>query len=442
MIVSFSVSNFLSFAGEQTFSLLASAVPGSPHSDHLTDVPDSEVQALRVGVIYGANGAGKSNLFRALGYLRDLATTARPRNSGTGRVPFRFGGLPHEPSVLDIQFSFRDGLYRYGCAVNDESVVQEWLAQVVGGVDRTIFERTTSEDGDVRVSGPAAGERMDALMKVGGPANQTFLSTIGANLRPEDAGGAVTDVLEWFRVRLGLIAPDEVLSTLGSSLQKDSGLREFAGDFLRSCSTGVDSLEVVASEVAEDEVRRGLSGWRLQELTATGRNVRLSDGSEIVHDSGKFYRMVIHARHQFAADVGDLELAEESDGTRRLLDLVPALYQLRTAGGLLFIDEIDRSMHPHLVRRFVEYFLEKCAGEGRQLILTTHESNLLDLSLLRRDEIWFAEKDTHGATNLYSLLEFPERDNQDIRKHYLQGRFGAIPFPADFDRLVHESPAP
>ena len=131
-----------------------------------------------------------------------------------------------------------------------------------------------------------------------------------------------------------------------------------------------------------------------------------------------------------------LGLGDESDGTRRLLNLLPVLRPTAFSGTVFVIDEIDRSLHPILVKEFVEFFLKSSTGEFRQLILTTQESNLLDQDLLRRDEIWFAEKDQAGATRLYSLLDFKVRNDLEIRKHYLQGRFGAIPFLGDMDALL------
>lgn len=125
-----------------------------------------------------------------------------------------------------------------------------------------------------------------------------------------------------------------------------------------------------------------------------------------------------------------MDIAEESDGTRRLLNLLPALYHMTSRTSVFFIDEIDRSMHPLLSRTFLEFFLNKC--NESQLILTTHESNLLDLKLLRRDEIWFTEKDASGTTHIYPLTEFRVRGD-NIREHYLQGRFGAIPFLGNWE---------
>ena len=155
------------------------------------------------------------------------------------------------------------------------------------------------------------------------------------------------------------------------------------------------------------------------------------------------YRVSVQAAHeQNSGKFISLDLTEESDGTRRLLHLIPALHDLYKDGSVYFIDEIDRSLHPMLVRSFLQFFLRSCDGSQRQLIMTTHESNLLDQDLLRRDEIWFAEKDAAGATSLYSLMDFKVRNDLELRKHYLQGRFGAVPFLADPSRLPVEIDQP
>jgi hypothetical protein len=157
----------------------------------------------------------------------------------------------------------------------------------------------------------------------------------------------------------------------------------------------------------------------------------------------RVYQISVQAAHEHErGKVVRLELAEESDGTRRLLNLISALHRLRTIGGVYIIDEIDRSLHPMLVKEFLEFFLKSRSAGAGQIIVTTHESNLLDQDLLRRDEIWFAEKDQSAATRLYSLLDFKVRNDLEIRKHYLQGRFGAVPFLGNLDNLPAMTDAP
>lgn len=448
MIVSFSVSNFRSFAAEETFSLVASNRMYGHHESHAVCIPDSAEKVLRTAVLYGANGAGKSNLFKALAYLAEMALRPREKNSGTGREAFRFGEEQKQPSGFDLRFVAGSKLYRFGFKVDDQRITEEWLVRVNGSREEEIYERVTDSQGKVTIEAKGlkdAGEKLAALATVGGPQNQTFLATIRATLNLSDWGDELIVVLNWFEQSLKLIKPDTYFMRLGHLLALDAKFLEFAGEFLKSSSTGVDHLKVVKKELTEEQLR----GLLPESVVARVLKGMQEDGAAVVPirenmellvertGENHFYHLTIQAAHEHqAGQVVSLELSEESDGTRRLLQLIPALHHLRTRGGVYFIDEVDRSMHPMLVWKFLEFFLQSCAEGQKQIIVTTHESNLLDLDLLRRDEIWFAQKDQTGATRLYSLADFKARKGLEIRKHYLQGRFGAVPFLGNLDRLL------
>lgn len=446
MIVSFSVENFRSFAAEETFSLVASNRFTGHLEDHAVPIPGSDEKVLRSAVLYGANGAGKSNLFKALSYVETMVLHPREKNSGTGREAFRFGDQQDQPSSFDLRFVAGDKLYRFGFKVDDQRITEEWLVWVDGGREREIYERITDPTGKVTIEAKglkAAGEKLEALATVGGPQNQTFLATVRATLNSSDSGEDLLNVLSWFEHQLRLVKPNSSFLWLGHFLAQDVGFLDFASEFLKSVSTGVDHLEVRKEVITEDQLRVLIPDDRLSSVLKDlqeGRVVRLGGDREIfVERTGenRFYLLTIQSAHQHqAGQPVPLELSEESDGTRRLLHLIPALHRLRTSEGVFFVDEIDRSMHPMLVWKFLEFFFKSCKGAQRQLLVTTHESNLLDLSLLRRDEIWFAEKDQSGATKLYSLADFKVRKDLEIRKHYLQGRFGAVPFLGNLDRLL------
>jgi energy-coupling factor transporter ATP-binding protein EcfA2 len=448
MLVSFSVSNFRSFSTEESFSMVASSRLAGAHEDHAIAIPDSTEKVLKTAAIYGANGAGKSNLFKALQYLKSVALEPRPKNGGTRRDAFRFGGEPTDPSCFDLQFIAADKLYRFGCKLNDQRIVEEWLVRVEGGREKPLYERITSEDGNVEVEAPSwKGKKLRALIIIGGAQNQSFLATILATLEKSDLDEELRAIVAWFQDGLNLVGPDDRFAFLGAKLAKESELLEFAGDFLKMSSTGVDRLSVQKSEITEDELRNFLPVSmaaqimdKLRDEGAAGLLMPLGSGNDLLierTDKDHFCRITIHAEHQQqSGDTIALDLGEESDGTRRLLDLIPALHDLRSNNAIYFIDEIDRSLHPMLVRKFLESFLNSCDGGQRQIIVTTHESSLLDLDLLRRDEIWFAEKDAASATRLYSLADFNVRKDLEIRKHYLQGRFGAVPFLGNIDQLM------
>lgn len=456
MIVSFSVSNFRSFSLEQTVSLVASNRLGSSHEDHACSIPNAKEKVLKTAILYGANGAGKSNLFKALRYLKTIALKPRKKNSGMEREKFCFGAGLDEPSVFDLQFIANNKLYRYGVKVDDHRVVEEWLLEIIGSKQKILYERITDEQGNVRVESgnpEFTKGKLGALFTVGGPQNQSFLATIQATLVSSDYGSELSEVINWFDVNLTFIGPDTSFGSLGHLLASDSEFLTFAGDFLRSASTGVSHLQSQKTEISEEELRNLLPKKfvsKLLEDIVEDKDgiavISLEQGNELLierSEENHFYRISIQAAHEHqSGKVIPLDLSEESDGTRRLLNLLPALHFLQTGNAVFFIDEIDRSMHPILAKQFLEFFLKSCQGGRHQIIITTHESNLLDLDMLRRDEIWFAEKDQTGASHLYSLADFNVRTDQDIRKRYLQGRYGAIPFLGDLNALLRNEDLP
>lgn len=444
MIVSFSVANFRSFLSEETLSLVGSNRLSGSHEDHAVAIPDSKEKVLRAAVLYGANGAGKSNLFKALQYVKSVALEPRP-HSGTGRQPFRFSGAPDAPSSFDLQFIAADKLYRFGFKADDERITEEWLVHVVGNRQRPLYERTTDEHGKVTINAEGlknAGEKVMALATVGGPRNQSFLATVKATLEEPDYGEDLVRVVRWFGQRLNLIGPDDSFGPLSHRIDWDEGFLKDAGEILNLASTGVHHLELDYKKISTDEAR-ALAPTMRDLAEHEGAPVKLEDGNELLVRGDNLYQVRIRVIHEHEpGEFIPLELSEESDGTRRLLNLSPALYRLRMTGAVYVIDEIDRSLHPMLVRAFLEFFLKTHDGRAGQTVVTAHESSLLDQDLLRRDEIWFAEKDQSGASRLYSLLDFKVRNDLEIRKHYLQGRFGAVPFLGGLESLAAKTDHP
>lgn len=453
MLVSFSVENYRSFHKEQTLRLIAHKKLAGQHDDHAVEIPGSSERVLKTAVIYGANGAGKSNLFKAIEFLARAAVEVRRKGTGTGRQAFRFGNVAEDASQFDIQFISRGALYRYGLVVDDQHVVEEWLLKVTGSREASIYERMTDAIGNVTIAlgqkKRKSGGKMQAIATVGGPANQSFLATVKENLDEEDMSSEVRDVLDWFDHQLMLVNPDGPVAPIGHFMSVNQSFADFASEFLRASSTGVEGLEVQRQEITQDQLK-SIMGKRAYSVFSdqidemdVGEATVLSNGmDELLIEKGEeshFYRLSVQASHVCAnGERINLALNEESDGTRRLLDLMPALHR-SSVPKVFFIDEIERSLHPTLMKRFMEYFLSATKNEAHQIVVTTHESHLLDLDLLRRDEIWFAEKGHDLDTHLYSLGNFKVRTDLEIRKNYLAGRFGAIPFLGDIDRLAGAS---
>jgi hypothetical protein len=345
-----------------------------------------------------------------------------------------------------LQFIAAERPYRYIIKLDDKQVTEEWLGETVDGRERMIFNR--GQDRDVVLGDSVkAHPRLGALATVGAAPNQSFLRTIGRSaLGLSDVGPELESVQRWFRSVLVLMPPGEPHRLLWRKLNEDPSLLDFASGFLRSSSTGVDRLEILRSQISPEDLPSFVGESRARQLIdQSGAGIKgLFPAIRVANDAlievggpEGFSLVRFQAAHKSEdGRTFNMDLGDESDGTKRLLDLLPALHQMRKHGGVYFVDEIDRSMHPILVRGLLDFFLSSCANSPGQLIITTHESHLLDLSLLRRDEIWFAEKDREQATHLYSLADFQVRTDLKIQKHYLEGRFGAIPFLGNLGQLT------
>ena len=452
MLVSFSVSNFRSFAEEQTFSMVASN-RFDGHTDHLTPIPGTEEKALRLGIVYGANASGKSNFFKALAYVQRVARETRKKNTGTGREFFRLGNLEGDISEFDVQFVANNQLYRFGFKVNDQSILEEWLIRINGTRESIVYERMTDSQGTVTIdirNITTPNEKLKALATIGAPSGQSFLATIwNSPLEMQDVGKEIEAVLFWFIYQLKLIAPDASFGPLANFMNQNEECLSFSSSFLNAASTGIHRITADKKEVAFEDVCRDYGEDDVKqfqdELEDNGSVVlpSIEEGLDILMEKkdGKdsFFKFTLQAGHlkQDGQEVA-MRFTEESDGTRRLLHLMPALHFLKSTPCVFVVDEIDRSMHPVLSKKFLEFFIK--SGTTSQLIVTTHESNLLDQELVRRDEVWFAEKNQAEATHLYSLSDFKVRKDLEIRKGYLQGRFGAIPFLGKIDQLLPERP--
>jgi hypothetical protein len=238
---------------------------------------------------------------------------------------------------------------------------------------------------------------------------------------------------------LTVVQPDSSFAPLIEFLDQEGGFRRFAAEFLHDIGTGINDLHIEQSEIDAEKVPKEL----LDGLQAPkGHDATILLGSASVslqldpNDPAKVVRRNLAARHQVVESSYSIPFQDESDGTQRCLNLLPALYHLTTSFKAFVIDELDRSLHPLLCHAFLKFFVESCPGACQQMIVTTHETHLLDQELLRRDEIWFVEKDEKQQTRLYSLADLKIRNDVRVEKGYLQGRFGGIPFIGNTKKLM------
>lgn len=443
MLIQLTIENFLSFRDEVTFSMVGVS-SDRQHVDRLIEDAAGKGRAVvPIAAIYGANAAGKSNLTDALRFAKNLILEGTRSNRSIPVATFKLGDYSKKPSKFEFIFTHQDARYSYGFKLNREQVLEEWLHVIPTGKKKEVmyFERITSSDKKTTVDYglPLTGksQRRKQFLEFiaeGTRSNQLLLTeAIDRNVE------ALFPVANWFRKTLVVISAEATCISLGIQVLVDNSFTDFLRQFLVLAGTGIDGIEAEEVELDFDRYFPNMSKTEredfLQEFSEIDKEAALMD-----NDDGKQYliykneiseikliRLITQHRHA-NGELTDFSIEEESEGTQRLIHLIPALFMLKEeAEKVIFIDELDRRLHPLLSRLFVKTVIE-CIDRGNQLIFTTHDTNLLDLELLRRDEIWFVEKDRQGSSSLYSLAEFKTRPDLKIEKGYLNGRFGAIPF--------------
>lgn len=428
MLVQFLVENFLSFKDETVFSMRAP--PGETHA--VTEIPGHDgLRLMRVAAFYGANASGKSNLVKALKTACDLVALGASPNSNLPFHPFRLApDFQLRPTRFQFDFLVEGVLYSYTLILSAERIAGEALYRTLPNTsnEELIYEREAPSDGGEHtvtlgamvMSRDVEQQQFARFVAKAAPVQQPLLS----EFTTRNVSGFAS-IRAWFHQGLKVVGPSDAYLHLLPELFGDASLRRFYGDMLSKMGTGVTGVDILKEKDADITL-----------YPYDGMRYMVGEEGEIRH-----LKLILEHHTQSGAKVA-FPLEDESDGTQRLLSLLPVLFH-RTNGQLTVIDELDRSLHTALTRRFVEEFMAMASGAMSQLIFTTHDTNLLNGRLLPPGSIWFVEKDDDGASHLHSLADYRAPQLEHLLEHleegYLQGRFGAIPFLAHRDNLGWQS---
>jgi uncharacterized protein len=430
MLISFSVSNFRSFGEEQTLNLIASNRL-TTHRNHCVPIADTGKQVLRSAVLYGANAAGKSNLVRAMVVAQQILSGGPVY----GLEPFRFApGSIAKPTSFEFRFLLGDQIFVYGFDVTIKKIIAEWLSVLRDDDEVVIFER--DEKGGTGTGpkasrqfpdDPTMSETLDVLSRLPLTDTQLFLSRV-RSLPESSQGRTLSSVISWLTSDLLILGAQYRASNILRRLHSDLAFRTFSSYFLQNVGTGIGDLDM--EEITRDMndfEKKFMPQWR-KVGAPLGAILGKPDVDVEVKDDDPDHVIErrLLAEHELGEEHYRLPFSEESDGTQQLLHLMPILFP-SNENKVVVIDELDRSLHPILCWEIIRFFSETCPGAHRQLIVTTHEAHLLNQDLLRRDEYWFVEKDSAQQSQLVSLSDFNIRNDLQVEKGYLQGRFGAIP---------------
>jgi uncharacterized protein len=439
MLIRFSVENFLSFCEEAEFSMVAGKT--RQHSEHKLELKrPSNLKVLKAGIIYGANASGKSNLVKAIDYARDrILEGTRPKQLIPFN-PFRFArDCQSKPSKFMFEFSTGDTSYNYGFSLDAQRIHEEWLYEITATSEHPLFERKTSKNHETEVDFNIKFDNKDDenflhFTARGTRPNQLFLTeSIERNVK------YLADVDKWFRQSLVIVFPDSRIQSLPLQFLNENDFKHKFPNMLKQFDTSISGIKLQNVDLDSEPIPQIILDDIKQDLLEATNDeqggvatLEASNGQRYlfrISEIGTIEALKMMTAHKVDGEDDPiyLEVSEESDGTQRLFDIIPGLMDLMDGEKVFIIDELDRSLHPHLTRNILELFL-KARGNKSQMIVTTHEASLLDLDLLRRDEIWFIEKDRNGKSSAYSLEEFNPRKDKDIRKGYLLGRYGSIPF--------------
>lgn len=438
MILRITVENLLSFKEETQISFVAGK--SDKHSKQVCRAEKrDDISVLKAGIIYGANASGKSNIIKAVDILQKIALEGVPKNEVE---PFKLATLGNRPSKVEMEFKVGKKYYAYGVEFSVKGIAEEWLFETNSRSDMEVFTRKVSADGNEFTFGSfTASEEEKQLVKfisMSTPKNDSFLSEY---IKRNGKGlNAITEVYRWMKENLKIIFPKTRFEGLSIRVEKDKQFAIATKSLLDYFNTGIVDIRRVRVAKENLELPKELVTDILAEAEPGKGIVVASPSNSAIYffESEKDRTMSIYKQNTIHKGEDNREIAfemnEESDGSIRIMDFIPMLIDLRLNETVYLIDEIDRSMHPMLSQKILEYYFSHLtADKDTQLIFSTHESNLLNLDLIRADEVWFVEKDAVGASHFTSLAEYKPRE--DVRKGYLQGRYGAIPFFAPINSL-------
>jgi len=423
MLLNFSVENWMSFRDFSTFSMIGSRE--RQHNERVPRVNKYSSKVLPVAAIYGGNASGKTCFFKALQFVRDLVITNTQPESLIKVVPYKLDkSCQEKPTQFVVEMLIDECIWELTMSLNRHKVLSEKLTKITSSTETLMYERNA--DGSFYFS-PSVLQKPPLMYAADGTRdNQLFLSNSVMQKIDE-----FKPIWAWFR-SLALISPSSVFtdhSIFTASLAGSKSVREVIGE-LDTGIWGIEEVDVPIENIPES--LRNLFVDKLQKSQSlimggpNGERYRLIvDGDNI-----RIKKTVTYHQGSDGSNVR-FELHQESDGSLRLLDLVPAFLaiSIKQAKGVVVIDELDRSLHSMMSMQLISSYLSTCSKESRaQLIFTTHDLYLMDQSLLRRDEMWVTERRKDGCSSIGAFSDFKEvRYDKDIRKSYLQGRMGGVP---------------
>ncbi len=438
MLLQYVVSNFKSIGHPIEFSMFPIQDNIEERFLKIISTRAGNWKVLRRGGFFGPNASGKSSFIQSIDFARDFIVEGQKSGKTTKIDQFR-GDFEDLNGISSFQFIFylEGEVYEYGFALDRYQVYEEWLMQLMETGFIPLFSRVTDENGKTEID--IEVEFVDKTSKEGmlvevlknsiqeNQKNQLFLYKLYDNGIKK-----VEKIFEWFK-NIQVIFPKSKFKALPIRMQANEDLRVYIGNMLQKMDTGVFHISVASDEMDFQELAEKLQipNEIVEDIEEIKNGVINIGGKYFIFTENKKNRTVLvqlKFEHKLNGKIVQFNIDEESDGTQRLLDLLPILFSIKEDNHTIyFIDEIDRSLHTKLTQHLLNEFIHSSENAYNQIIFTAHDVNLININDFRQEEIWFIEKNNLGETHLRPLSDFKLQKGQDAIKAYLSGRFGAIP---------------
>lgn len=420
MLLQFSCANFRSINHKCTISLLGQGISDAPETNFV--LLNKKLKVLKTAALYGANSSGKSNIIRAFSsMIRHIMDSVKLNdNEKLDFDPFRFSSTQGKLTFFEVVFTYEGKTYRYGFEFDSEQIFGEWLfmSSIGGKTEKALFIRTVEGIGVNEKNFPEGVGKEENTND-----NRLFISLCA------QLGGELSKsiIAEFKRMNtISGIYGQGYSDYSKHMLHNHTNGCDEAIAFFRKMRLGFDDIETIEQEFNIDSLPAEMPDELKEKIVKELKGKRSID---------LYSRHKVYDKHGKITGTINLDIDEESDGTKKLIQLSGPIFDTLAEGNVLIVDELDAKMHPLISQYIVTLFNDPITNpRNAQLIFSTHDTHLLSSKLLRRDQIWFTEKDATEQTDLYNMMDIalPDgtkpRSDSNFERNYIAGRYGAIPY--------------
>ncbi|BAZ29756.1 hypothetical protein NIES4074_22030 [Cylindrospermum sp. NIES-4074] len=434
MLIEFSIGNYRSFKDKVTFSMVAANIVAKEKEldDNNVFAVDDELKLLKSAAIYGANASGKSNIAKALNFMKWFMINSSKETQSTEKIRVEQFKLSTETeaqaSFFEIVFILDDKKYRYGFEATKEDVVSEWLFVVPKLRETRLFERV--------YDGNSSTFNLSKRLKAEGIYPRTRHNALFLSVAAQFNVEIAENILNWLTKKLNIVSgldDGEYLNYTVNYLAENNDNKEDVIQLIKNLDLGIREIKIkeaqknIYSEPKSIVERLEFLRVKIEEVINEKASL-INTWHQKFDEQGNYVSMELF-------DLND----QESEGTKKIVAIAGLLVDTLKNGKVLIFDEFDARLHPLISKAIVELFNSKETNyNNAQLIFMTHDTNLLSNKIFRRDQIWFTEKNKYGATDLYSLVEYKVRNDASFESDYIKGRYGAIPFIGNLSQIIGE----